>query len=332
MVNDVPLLKVNNLSKDYPTADGKVVRAVNDVSFSIATGEVLGVVGESGCGKSTLGRTMLRLIEPDNGTIEYAGKNLLTLDRRQMKSVRRDIQIIFQDPFGSLNPRHRVGSILAEPLKVHRVGSQTECLRRVTEMLELVGLPEDSAKRFPHEFSGGQRQRIAIARALVLKPKLLIADEAVSALDVSIQSQIINLLGKLQKQLGIAMMFISHDLSVIRHISDRVVVMYLGKIVESGTITEVLDSPQHPYTQALVSAVPDPTKAIGQRIVLQGEPPDPANPPMGCHFNTRCHAMSASVREQCMAEAPRLVARGLDSQQQGLRNVACHLQVPTRQS
>jgi len=325
MADNAPLLNVKHLSKDYPGVDRSSVRAVNDVSLSIAEGEVLGVVGESGCGKSTLGRSILRLVEPTAGVVEYAGRDLLALNRQEMKSVRQDMQIIFQDPFGSLNPRHRVGGILAEPLKVHRVGNRSDQRRRVAEILELVGLPVESVTRFPHEFSGGQRQRIAIARALVLNPKFLIADEAVSALDVSIQSQIINLLGGLQKRLGITLLFISHDLSVIRHISDRIAVMYLGRIVETGTINEVLDTPQHPYTQALVSAVPDPGRGRDQRIILQGELPDPANPPNGCHFNTRCPGMNAAVQERCLTQAPQLVARRAMSPSDSARQLACHL-------
>ncbi|MBX2883542.1 MAG: ATP-binding cassette domain-containing protein [Granulosicoccus sp.] len=325
MADDAPLLKVRNLSKDYPAANGRSIRAVNNVSVTIDQGEVLGVVGESGCGKSTLGRSILRLIEPTEGKIEYAGRDLLTLDRNQMKSTRAEMQIIFQDPFGSLNPRHRVGSILAEPLKVHGVGTRAQQLQSVAEKLELVGLPLDSVKRYPHEFSGGQRQRIAIARALMLNPKFIIADEAVSALDVSIQSQIINLLSALQKQLGLTLLFISHDLSVIRHVSDRVAVMYLGRIVESGPIDDVLNSPQHPYTQALVSAVPHPGKRREQRIVLQGELPDPSNPPRGCHFNTRCPEINESVEAQCVSKLPELVARDTELTPQVKHKVACHL-------
>lgn len=325
MTDNTPLLNVKHLSKDYLGNHGSVVRAVNDVSLSIAPGEVLGIVGESGCGKSTLGRSILRLIEPTEGVIEYGGQDLLTLNRAQMKSIRQDMQIIFQDPFGSLNPRHRVGSILAEPLKVHGVGNRQDQRHRVAEILTLVGLPVDSATRYPHEFSGGQRQRIAIARALMLNPKFIIADEAVSALDVSVQSQIINLLSGLQKRLGITMMFISHDLSVIRHVSDRIAVMYLGRIVESGTIDEVLDSPQHPYTKALVSAVPDPAKRREQRIILQGELPDPANPPSGCHFNTRCPGISPIVKTRCLTQTPQLVVRQSDSPSDTARQLACHL-------
>jgi len=328
MTDAAPLLKVKHLSKDYHGVDGNVVRAVNNVSLSIANGEVLGIVGESGCGKSSLGRSILRLIEPTEGVIEFAGRDLMMLNRSEMKSVRQDMQIIFQDPYGSLNPRHRVGGILAEPLKVHRVGNKADQRQRVIEILDLVGLPADASTRYAHEFSGGQRQRIAIARALVLNPKFLIADEAVSALDVSIQSQIINLLNGLQKRLSITMLFISHDLSVIRHVCDRIAVMYLGRIVETGTISDVLDSPQHPYTQALVSAVPNPAKRREQRIILQGELPNPANPPPGCHFNTRCSGMNSRVQEQCLMHAPQLVKRQAGTQSHHTRQLACHLYAP----
>jgi len=329
MTEAAPLLKIKHMSTDYPGIGGSVVRAVNDVSLSIANGEVLGIVGESGCGKSSLGRSILRLIEPTEGVIEFEGRDLMTLNRHEMKSVRQDMQIIFQDPFGSLNPRHRVGSILAEPLKVHGIGAKSDQRQNVAKILDLVGLPADATTRYAHEFSGGQRQRIAIARALVLNPKFLIADEAVSALDVSIQSQIINLLNGLQKQLGITMLFISHDLSVIRHVCDRVAVMYLGRIVETGTITDVLDSPQHPYTQALVSAVPNPARRHDQRIILQGELPNAANPPSGCHFNTRCPGINATVKARCLAQAPQLVARAPASPAQPARQLACHLYTPS---
>lgn len=317
------LIDVSRLCKDYPSARGKKVRAVNDVSFTIAKGEVLGVVGESGCGKSTLGRSLLRLIEPTSGDVWFEGRNLLELSRADMKALRRDMQIIFQDPYGSLNPRHRVATLLSEPLKVHGIGDASARKSRVEELLGMVGLPENSARRFPHEFSGGQRQRIAIARALASSPRFLIADEAVSALDVSIQSQIINLISHLQKLLGITMLFISHDLSVIRHVSDRIAVMYLGRIVEIGLTDDVLNNPQHPYTKALISAVPDPTQVQGQRIILKGEMPDPANPPSGCAFNTRCPNMTEQVQSTCLSEIPELTDRQAES---GLpRRVSCHL-------
>jgi len=322
------LLDIRHLSKTYPGAHGQTVKAVSDVSLTIEAGEVLGVVGESGCGKSTLGRALLRLIEPSAGEVHFGGKDLVKLDRRAMTAMRRDLQIIFQDPFGSLNPRHKVGTIIGEPLVVHRVGTQQERKARVAELLALVGLPDNAADRFPHEFSGGQRQRIAIARALALSPKLLVADEAVSALDVSIQSQIINLIAKLQKQLSLSILFISHDLSVIRHVSDRIAVMYLGRIVEIGPAEEIMEAPLHPYTQALLSAIPRPGVGRGAgRIVLEGELPDPANPPTGCPFHTRCPKVMAvcrTVRPELAAPHGALV-EGRAPQSQ----VACHLYGPT---
>jgi oligopeptide/dipeptide ABC transporter ATP-binding protein len=316
------LLELRHLSKTYPGANGAVVQAVSDVSLSIEAGEVLGIVGESGCGKSTLGRTLLRLIEPSGGEILFNGMDLTHLGRGALKPVRRDLQIIFQDPFGSLNPRHTVGGIIAEPLKVHRVGSRAEQQARVAELLKLVGLSEDAGKRYPHEFSGGQRQRIAIARALALEPKLLVADEAVSALDVSIQSQIINLIADLRRRLGLSILFISHDLSVIRHVSDRIAVMYLGRIVEIGPAEEIMGAPKHPYTQALLSAIPRPNMPRGQRIVLAGELPDPANPPPGCAFHTRC----PRVMDVCHHVRPALLHPQRETVEPGSESeVACHL-------
>ena len=317
------LIEVNRLCKDYSSGRGNRIRAINDVSFSISKGEVLGVVGESGCGKSTLGRSMLRLVEPTSGEVWFERRNLTELSRADMKALRQDMQIIFQDPFGSLNPRHRVATLLSEPLKVHGIGDSSSQKSRVEELLGMVGLPANSARRFPHEFSGGQRQRIAIARALASNPRFLIADEAVSALDVSIQSQIINLLSHLQKLLGITMLFISHDLSVIRHVSDRIAVMYLGKIVELGLTDDVLRKPQHPYTKALISAVPHPTHVKEQRIILKGEMPDPANPPGGCAFNTRCPNLTEHVRPRCISDVPELIHR--QSSSTTPRSLACHL-------
>jgi oligopeptide/dipeptide ABC transporter ATP-binding protein len=314
------MLEVRNLSKTYPGANGATVRAVSDVSFDIEAAEVLGVVGESGCGKSTLGRALLRLIEPSEGAVRFEGADLVKLSRRDMKAMRRDLQIIFQDPFGSLNPRHKVGTIVGEPLDVHRVGTRQERAGRVRELLQLVGLPETAIDRYPHEFSGGQRQRIAIARALALNPKLLVADEAVSALDVSIQSQIINLIAGLQRKLRLSILFISHDLSVIRHVSDRIAVMYLGRIVEIGPASAVMDTPKHPYTQALLSAIPKPGIRERQRIVLRGELPDPAHPPAGCAFHTRC----PYVMDICRIERPALVHRR-DNEGATLSEAACHL-------
>ncbi|HEY4200970.1 MAG TPA: oligopeptide/dipeptide ABC transporter ATP-binding protein [Devosiaceae bacterium] len=312
------LIDVRNLSKTYPGANGAVVQAVSDVSFSIGEAEVLGVVGESGCGKSTLGRSLLRLIEPNSGEIRFGGRDLMTLRRNEMTPLRRDLQIIFQDPFGALNPRHKVGTIIAEPLVVHRVGNRADRERRVADLLEIVGLPEDAARRFPHEFSGGQRQRIAIARALALAPKLLVADEAVSALDVSIQSQIINLIADLQRRLSLSIMFISHDLSVIRHVSDRIAVMYLGRIVEIGPTEEIMEAPRHPYTQALLSAIPHPGVKRRDRVVLHGDLPDPANPPAGCPFHTRC----PKVMDICRTVRPVLAA---PKDGASVAQVACHL-------
>ncbi|KKB85923.1 peptide ABC transporter ATPase [Devosia limi DSM 17137] len=316
------LLELRHLSKTYPGQNGAVVQAVSDVSLTIEPGEVLGVVGESGCGKSTLGRSLLRLIEPSGGEILFEGEDLMGLSQRAMKPRRRDLQIIFQDPFGSLNPRHTVGGIIGEPLVVHGVGTREERAARVAELLKLVGLPEDAGKRYPHEFSGGQRQRIAIARALALNPKLLVADEAVSALDVSIQSQIINLIADLQKRLNLSILFISHDLSVIRHVSDRIAVMYLGRIVEVGPAEEIMDAPKHPYTQALLSAIPRPGVERKQRIVLQGELPDPANPPSGCAFHTRC----PKVMDICHSVRPELARPQASAVEAGsVSAVACHL-------
>jgi oligopeptide/dipeptide ABC transporter ATP-binding protein len=308
------LLELRNLSKSYPApGGGGAVQAVADVSLTLDPGEVLGVVGESGCGKSTLGRTLLRLIEPSGGQILFDGRDITRLSGAQLKAVRRDLQVIFQDPFGALNPRHTVGRIVGEPLLVQGIGTRATRAARVAELLALVGLPEDAGRRYPHEFSGGQRQRIAIARALALEPRLIVADEAVSALDVSVQSQIINLIAGLQRRLGLSILFISHDLSVIRHVSDRVAVMYLGRIVEIGTTESVITAPRHPYTQALLSAIPRAGVSRAGRIVLKGELPDPANPPTGCAFHTRC----PRVMDICHRVRPELEGDGHAS--------ACHL-------
>ncbi|MBW6506797.1 MAG: ATP-binding cassette domain-containing protein [Rhodobacteraceae bacterium] len=310
------LLETRNLSKTYAGARGTVVQAVSDVSLTLGAGEVLGVVGESGCGKSTLGRTILRLTEPSGGQVLFKGQDITALKPRAMKPLRRDMQIIFQDPFGALNPRHKVSHILAEPLIVQRVGDGATRSARVAELLDLVGLPPEAAGLYPHEFSGGQRQRIAIARALALDPALIVADEAVSSLDVSIQSQIINLIASLRRRLGLAILFISHDLSVIRHVSDRIAVMYLGRIVEMGPTEAIMSAPQHPYTRALLSAIPRAGGARGQRIVLQGEVPDPAHPPAGCAFHSRC----AQATEVCRKARPPLAVHAGAPQE-----VACHL-------
>ena len=310
------LLEVRGLTQHYRTQSGETLRALEDVSFSLAAGEVLGIVGESGCGKSTLGRAVLRLTQPNAGEVLFEGEDILTLSRTALRHRRRDMQIVFQDPFGALNPRHKVSTLIGEPLTIHGV---TGVAARVAELLDLVGLPADSGRRFIHEFSGGQRQRIAIARALALSPKLLVADEPVSALDVSIQSQIINLIAELKARMGLAMLFISHDLSVVRHVSQRIAVMYLGRIVEIGAAGEVFERPAHPYTQALLSAVPQPPGvARRERILLEGDLPDPVNPPPGCAFHGRCrHAMAV-----CSQVRPGLVARRVGD---GVRETACHL-------
>jgi oligopeptide/dipeptide ABC transporter ATP-binding protein len=319
-----PLLDVRGLTKHFPGAGGRTLRALEDVSFTLQKGEVLGIVGESGCGKTTLGRAVLRLVEPTAGSVLFEGDDLVALPAGAMKKRRRDLQIVFQDPFGSLNPRHKVRTLIGEPLTVHGEPGVRE---RVAEMLALVGLPPDSGDRYPHEFSGGQRQRIAIARALSLSPKLLVADEPVSALDVSIQSQIINLIADLRKRLSLSMLFISHDLSVIRHVSDRIAVMYLGRIVEIGSAADVFERPAHPYTKALLSAVPvRPGEARRERIVLEGDLPDPSAPPPGCAFHGRCrHALP-----RCAGDRPSLVLRAVERpSEHGVaheaRDVACHL-------
>jgi oligopeptide/dipeptide ABC transporter ATP-binding protein len=314
-----PLLEVRDLVKHFPGRQGQPVRALDGVSFALARNEVLGVVGESGCGKSTLGRTLLRLVEPTAGSIRFEGQDITRLPRRELNRRRRDMQIVFQDPFGSLNPRHRVGTIIGEPLLIH---GEPGVAARVAEMLEIVGLPPDASRLYPHEFSGGQRQRIAIARALALRPKLLVADEPVSALDVSIQSQIINLVADLRQRFGLAMVFISHDLSVIRHVSDRIAVMYFGRIVETGPAAELFERPAHPYTRALLSSLPRPGAGPKpQRILLEGELPDPSRPPPGCAFQGRCrHAMA-----RCATEAPLLQSRRTEH---GQRETACHLFEP----
>jgi oligopeptide/dipeptide ABC transporter ATP-binding protein len=289
------LLEIKNLKKYFPLTGGFLLRtvghvkAVDDVSFTIDENEVLGLVGESGCGKSTVGKSVLRLIEPTAGTVTFKQRNVLTLTTTQLKEMRRSMQIIFQDPMSSLNPRMSVGNIIEEPLIIHRHGNREQRRKKVNDLLDMVGLAANVVNRYPHEFSGGQCQRIGIARALALNPKLIIADEPVSALDVSIRAQIINLLIELKKEFGLSYLFISHDLGVVRYISNRIAVMYLGKIVESGTAEEVCDDPLHPYTKALLSAVPIPEyKRTKSRIILQGDVPSPSNPPPGCTFHTRC--------------------------------------------
>ena len=317
------LLQVQGLAKYFPIKGGLFsrevdrVHAVDGVSFSIAAGETLGMVGESGCGKSTTGRCILRLIEPSNGEVRFDGQDVTAMNPQALREVRRDMQIIFQDPFASLNPRMTVEAIIGEALTIHKLTkSPTEYQARVVDLLETVGLNADHMRRFPHEFSGGQRQRIGIARALAVSPKLIVCDEPVSALDVSIQAQVINLLEDLQAKMGLTYLFIAHDLSVVEHISNRVAVMYLGRVVEIAPSRDLYTRPKHPYTEALLSAVPIPDpKAKKQRIVLTGDVPNPVNRPSGCHFHPRC----PKATERCKVEEPVLKAVGTQHQ------AACHL-------
>jgi len=285
-----PLVKVKGLVKHFPVeGSDDVVRAVDGVSFEIFRGETLGLVGESGCGKSTVGRCLLRLIEPTAGEISFEGRDVVSLGKQELRELRREMQIVFQDPYASLNPRMRVGSIVGEPLVIHNIGTKKERRDRVAELLKRVGLNPDYSKRYAHEFSGGQRQRIGVARTLALNPKLIVADEPVSALDVSVQAQVVNLLQDLQEEFKLAYLFISHGLAVVEHISTRVAVMYLGRIVEIATAADLYAQPLHPYTKALLSAIPIPDpKHKRERIVLSGDVPTPINPPSGCRFRTRC--------------------------------------------
>jgi oligopeptide/dipeptide ABC transporter ATP-binding protein len=292
------LLVVEDIKKHFPVTRGIIfqkevgaVRAVDGVSFTVNKGETLGIVGESGCGKSTLARCIMRLLDPTGGRIVFDGRDITKLSRVQMRPIRREMMMVFQDPYASLNPRKRVGFIVAEALEVHKIGTDAEVKSRVQELLEIVGLNPEHYNRFPHEFSGGQRQRIGVARALAVNPKLIVCDEPVSALDVSVQAQILNLLADLQKEFGLTYVFIAHDLNVVRHISDRVMVMYLGKIAELATRNQIYTEPKHPYTGALLSAVPIPNPALGrqrQPIVLEGDVPSPLNPPSACRFHPRC--------------------------------------------
>ncbi|GAA4856522.1 dipeptide ABC transporter ATP-binding protein [Saccharopolyspora cebuensis] len=320
-----PILQVRDLVKHFPVTQGVLfrrtigqVRAVDGVSFDLHKGETLGVVGESGCGKSTLAQVLMRLEKPTSGSATFEGRDMFGLRGAELRKLRRDMQIVLQDPYTSLNPRRTVGDIVGEPFEIHpEVAPKGERRRKVQELLEVVGLNPEHIQRYPHQFSGGQRQRIGIARALALKPKVIVCDEPVSALDVSIQAQVMNLLGELQQEFGLSYVFIAHDLGVVRHLSDRVAVMYLGKMVEVGTDEQIYERPQHPYTQALLSSVPVPDPTLrGQRdiIRLTGDVPSPANPPSGCRFRTRCW----KAQDICAEQAPELEIR------HGEHPAACH--------
>ncbi|MBB6453747.1 peptide/nickel transport system ATP-binding protein [Salirhabdus euzebyi] len=315
------LIEAKNLKKYFPVKGGmfnrqkSFVKAVDDISLKIYEGETFSLVGESGSGKSTLGRALLRLQEPTDGSIFFEGQDITSLKKEEMRKIRHNMQVIYQDPFGSLNPRMKVTELIGEPFRINKIASGKELEKRVIELMELVGLDPSRRNRYPHEFSGGQRQRIGIARAIALNPKFILADEAVSALDVSVQAQVINLMKDLQRDLGLTYLFIAHGLNVVRHISDRVGVMYLGHLVEVGEVEELYKRPAHPYTSALISTNPTPNpRAKREKVILKGEIPSPSNPPSGCRFHTRCPLAT----DRCKTEAPKLVPISEE------RSVACH--------
>ncbi|GEB77224.1 ABC transporter ATP-binding protein [Sporolactobacillus inulinus] len=318
-----PLLQVKHLKKYYPIKKGVIsrtvgyVKAVDDVSFDIYPGETMGIVGESGCGKSTTGRSLVRLEDPTAGQVLFQGKDLATVSQKEMRKLRTDLQIIFQDPYSSLNPRKRIGDLLAEPLLAHKLATKAEAEKKVNEIMEIVGLPKQYKNRYPHQFSGGQRQRIGIARALMLRPKLIICDEPVSALDVSIQAQVLNLLKDLQKSLNLTYVFIAHGLGAVKYISDRITVMYLGKVMELATTREIFEHPKHPYTEILLNAypIPNPHERNRTQMVIEGDVPSPANPPKGCVFHTRC----PFAKDICREKAPGLTGKD--------HLVACHFPI-----